>query len=113
LGRYDESSGYDIAMRLYKKKGAGPKTVIAANNRVAVGIMKALQEKDLWHDGLVKIACFDNIDEYFFAIYKPFIAVVAQPAYEMGKQAMEMLIERIEGFKGQLRDIVFPIQLIT
>lgn len=112
LGRYDESSGYEIAKTLYKN-GSGPKTLIAANNRVAVGLMKALQEKGLWQQEQTKIASFDNIDEYFFAIYKPFIAVVAQPAYEMGKRATEMLLERIEGFKGEPRDEVFPVQLIT
>jgi LacI family transcriptional regulator len=112
LGRYDESSGYEIAAQLYQNKHA-PKMLIAANNRVAVGIMKALQEKGLWHDEGVNIASFDNIDEYFFAIYKPFIAVVAQPAYEMGKRATEMLIERIDGFRGEPRDEVFPVQLIT
>lgn len=118
LGRYDEASGYEIATELYQKK-KGPKTLIAANNRVAVGLMKALREKGLWHgDGVkrnegVKIASFDNIDEYFFAIYKPFIAVVVQPAYEMGKRATEILIERIEGFRGEARDILLPVQLIT
>lgn len=112
LGRYDEASGYEICSSLYKTE-AKPKTLIAANNRVAVGAMKALQEKGLWQNGGVKIASFDNVDEYFFAIYKPFIAVVAQPAYDMGKLAAEMLIERIEGFKGEPRDIVFPVHLVT
>jgi LacI family transcriptional regulator len=111
LGRYDEASGYEIASKLYSNKHF-PKTLIAANNRVAVGVMKALQEKNLWRNKGVNIASFDNIDEHFFAIYKPFIAVVTQPAYEMGKRATEMLIERIEGFKGKARDVVLPVQLI-
>lgn len=112
LGRYDEASGYDLASRLCKNESV-PKTLIAANNRVAVGAMKALQEKGLWHADGVGIASFDNIDEYFFAIYKPFIAVVAQPAYEMGKRATEMLLERIDGYRGKARDVVLPVQLIT
>ncbi len=110
LGRYDEASGYEIVMSLYKENKV-PKTLVAANNRVAVGAMKALREKGIWND--VKIACFDNIDEYFFEIYKPFSAVVAQPAYEMGKRAAEMVIERIEGYSGKPRDVVFPVKLIT
>ncbi|MEM7736300.1 MAG: LacI family DNA-binding transcriptional regulator [Deinococcota bacterium] len=114
LGRYDEASGYEIGTTLYQTtNGQHPKTLLAANNRVAVGLMKALQEQGLWHTDGVKLASFDNIDPYFFAIYKPFIAVVAQPAYDMGKRATDMLIERIEGFQGEARDVVLPVQLIT
>jgi len=112
LGRYDEASGYEIAKKLYEHN-SGPENFIAANNRVAVGVIKALEEKGIWQQRVIKIACFDNIDEYFFAIYKPFVAVGAQPAYAMGKRATEMLIDRIEGFTGAPRDEVFPVELIT
>ena len=112
LGRYDEASGYEIVSGMYNHE-ASPKTLITANNRVAVGAMKALQEHGLWHADGVQMASFDNIDEYFFEIYKPFIALVTQPAYDMGKRATEMLIERIEGYAGKARDVVLPVQLIV
>jgi len=58
LGRYDEASGYEIAKELYDAPNS-PKTLIAANNRVAGGAMKALQEAGLWESGSVSMASFD------------------------------------------------------
>lgn len=112
LGRYDEASGFEITERLYKD-GSGPETLIAASNQVAIGIIKALQKANIWQQDKVKLASFDNVDASFFEIYQPFTAVVAQPAYEIGKQASDILIDRIEGLISPPREVVLPVELIT
>lgn len=112
LGRYDEASGFEITEELYQT-GDGPNTLIAASNQVAIGIIKALQKAGIWQKDRIKLASFDNVDTSFFEIYQPFIAVVAQPAYEIGRRASDMLIDRIEGLKSPPRDVVLPVELIT
>jgi LacI family transcriptional regulator len=44
----------------------------------------------------------------------PFFTVAAQPAYEMGKQATELLLSRLagEGPKGH-QEIVLPVEIIV
>ena len=109
LGRYDQRSGEEIMTRLVSA-GEVPRAVIAANNYVAVGALVALRRTGLSTPGDVALACFGDLD--VAAILDPFLTVIAQPAYEMGRLAMEALLERLRGYDGPPRRHVLPVTLI-
>ena len=112
LGRYDRQSGEEIMTRLLSGgRVPHPRAVIAANNYVAVGALVALRRAGLRTPGDVALACFGDLE--IAALLDPFLTVIAQPAYEMGRLAMDALLERIGGYQGAPRRRVLPVKLIA
>lgn len=109
-GRYDAASGEAITEELIAA-GALPEALVAANNFVAVGVLAALRRHGLRVPADVALACFDDLE--VAALIDPFLTVVAQPAYEMGRQAMRLLLERIAGYDGPAREAVLPVELVV
>lgn len=110
LGRYDRQSGEEITTRLVER-GIVPEAIIAANNLVAVGVLIALRRHSLRVPEDVALACFEDLE--ISALMDPFLTVAAQPAYEMGQTAMEMLLRRMEGYDAPPQEKVLPIELIV
>lgn len=108
-GRTDRQSGEEITERLFMEDRL-PEAIIAANNYVAVGALVALRRLGLRVPEDVALATFDDIESA--ALIYPFLTVVAQPAYEMGAQAMELLLERMQGFAGPSRHHLLPTEMI-
>lgn len=110
LGQYDRSSGEDITDMLVEQ-GNVPEAIVAANNLVAVGVLVALRRHTLRVPDDVGLACFEDLE--IAASMDPFLTVAEQPAYEMGRVAMELLIERMNGHRGPPQERVFPVELIV
>ena len=108
-GRTDRHSGEEITERLFVE-GRLPEALIAANNYVAVGAMAAIRRLGLSVPEDVALATFDDIESA--ALIYPFLTVVAQPAYEMGVLAMELLLERMQGYAGPARSLLLPTEMI-
>ena len=77
---------------------------------MAVGALVALRRLGLRVPEDIALASFDDI-ESAAAIY-PFLTVAAQPAYDMGTQAMELLLGRMQGYAGPSRSRLLPTELI-
>lgn len=76
------------------KKGVGMDGVICGNDLIAIGVLEAAKKYGLSIPGDMKIIGFDDI---FFAKYTtPKLSTISQPAYEIGRAAAKMLIDRIE-----------------
>ena len=110
FGRYDRHSGEEIVDRL-AAAGPMPRGIIAANNLVAVGAITALRRHGLRVPEDVALGCFGDIE--LAASIDPFLTVVAHPAYEIGRTAMQMLAERMTGFAGPPRERMLPVELIV
>ncbi len=111
LGDYSLESGYELTRRLYHAGWQAPGVIIAANNVVATGVLRALSEAGLWPGQGLGVASFDPIDPSLEPFFSPFIAVAAQNPYEMGRLATKLLIERIGGYDGPPREVVLPVEL--
>ncbi len=66
-----------------------------ANNELGLVAIKHLMRLDIDPHTDIKIACFD--DHEAFHLINANIGVITQPVVEMGKKALELLLEKIEG----------------
>jgi LacI family transcriptional regulator len=74
-----------------------PTAIISSNNRMLLGVMRAIFEVGLRCPEQISVLGFD--DYVWTANFSPRLTTVAQPASEIGRRAMEMLLGkmRMEG----------------
>src|SRR6185503_19147355 len=70
-----------------------PDAVLVGNNLMALGALRALAEADLSAPADVGLVAFD--DHPWATLMRPSLTVVAQPLYEVGRQAAELLRSRL------------------
>jgi LacI family transcriptional regulator len=109
LGRFDQASGEEIVTGLCEKE-AIPEAIVAANNLVGVGALVALRRAGLRVPEDVGLACFGELE--LASLIDPFLTVIRDPEYETGRVAMEMLHERISGFRGPSALRILPVELV-
>jgi LacI family transcriptional regulator len=103
--------GYDAAHQLFVR-GEPPRAIFAVNNLAAVGVIRAIRERDHEIPRDVAVACFDDIE--LAALLHPFLTVMAQPAETFGTLAAQLLLDRIAGRAGERRRrVVLPADLLV
>jgi LacI family transcriptional regulator len=109
-GEFTQESGYRMTKQAVNLP-LRPTALIAANNFITIGAMKALQEMGLDVPEAIALAGFDDLPPALVTF--PFFTVASQPAYEMGTQAMKLLLDRLEGEKSEnFQEVILPIQII-
>ena len=83
--------------------------IVAGNDLIAIGIVKGLQKGIVIPNDL-QIIGFDGIS--LTEMMYPSITTVAQPIYEMGKIATELLLEQMEGNTLEEKHYRLPIEII-
>jgi DNA-binding LacI/PurR family transcriptional regulator len=71
-----------------------PTAILAADVLLALALVDALHHRNLDCPQDIAVATFD--DSRFSEAIRPRLTAVAQPSYEMGLKAMELLIQRIQ-----------------
>jgi LacI family transcriptional regulator len=89
---FRESGGL-AAMRGLLTGVPQPDAVLVDNSLMAVGVLRALREAGLNTPGDVGLVAFD--DHPWATLVRPSLTVVAQPGYEIGRQAGELLRSRL------------------
>ena len=87
-----------------------PTAVFAANNFLALGIIRSLRKMGLRVPDDMSVVCFDDLEHV--SVLEPFLTVASQPAYSFGNMGVRLLIERIRNKGADPRKIVFPAKLI-
>ncbi|MEM7127885.1 MAG: LacI family DNA-binding transcriptional regulator [Chloroflexota bacterium] len=110
-GEFTVESGYAMAHQLLAANiDQRPTAFFAANNFIAIGALKALEENRLHVPKDLSIASFDDLPAWSVA---PFLTASIQPAYELGYQATELLIKRIQHpATDGYQEIVLPTELV-
>lgn len=88
-----------------------PTAIFAANNAIATGVVDALEKCGLRTPQDIALVVFDDLPNtsHFF----PFFTVAVQPAYEIGVNAAQLLLSRLEAEVSlQPRQVVLPTRLI-
>ncbi len=115
FGGFTVDSGRQMMEKLLTK-GQLPSAIFATNNFIAIGALQVLRQNGLRVPEDISVVCFDDIPASY--IVEPFLTVVAQPAYQIGQRAAELLVERINQSNSQetqeteFQDIVFDPQMI-
>ncbi len=86
--------------------------ILAVNSALALGALDALQRHGLRVPEDVALVCFDDLG--MPSISLPFMTVVAQPGYEMGSNAAQLLFSRLHSTQFlPPRHVVLPTRLIV
>lgn len=97
-GDYTVEGGYRAVVEM-EKENIRYSAVLAANDLMALGALRALKEFSYKIPEEKQIIGFDNID---FAQYcEPSLSTVQQPSIEMGKCAMETLLKMMNGIQTE------------
>ncbi len=87
-----------------------PTALFASNNFITIGALKALRHEGLRVPEDIALAGFDDLPEALVTF--PFLTVVAQPAYEMGRKGVEVLLARLRsGTAEPFQEVVLPTEL--
>ena len=87
--------------------GADPADAIFAdNNRICVGVLHAADR----HPGRTGVAGFDDVE--LVDLLPRSVALVTYDAVELGRQAAELLFQRIGGGSGEFRQLMLPTTLV-
>ena len=109
-GGFTQDSGCDMTYRALTAVPR-PTALFASNNFIGIGALKALRDLGLRSPDDVAIVGFDDLPPALVTF--PFLTVASQPAYEMGRQAVELLLERLRGNAPEaFQEIVLPTELI-
>ncbi len=87
-------SGYQAMRRLFQTKEK-ISAVFAANDQMAVGAVKAIQEAGKSIPNDIAVVGFDNI--FPSTLVSPPLTTIRVPNYDMGVAAAKRLLQRIEG----------------
>ena len=111
FGEYNDASGFEMTRRILAARPR-PTALFAANNFIAFGAIQALREAGLSIPEEMSIAVFDDLPQGW--VFDPFLTVVSQPSYEIGRQATELMLERLTGeAPAEPRTVVLPSELIA
>jgi LacI family transcriptional regulator len=112
FGEFRSLSGEELTYQLLDLVQR-PTAIFAANNTIAMGVIKAVDRRGLHIPQDIALVCFDDIPN--LSLVFPFLTVVVQPAYEIGVRAAQLLLSRLEGTGTSSmppRRIVLPTRLI-
>lgn len=112
-GGWCVEDGYRAGMQMCRTPGFCPDGVLCYNDSVAVGFIRALQERNLRVPDDVAVIGFD--DAGFGAFLETALTTVAQPAQEIGRRAAELLLQRIseKGGGAEVQKVYLPTRLIV
>lgn len=105
-GRLSEESGYEIAPIIFANKDV---TAVAVNNLLmCLGIARYAREKDYKIPDDLSIVCCETI---YSDYYETKLTNVGTDAITIGKQAAELLLERINKSDKPIQKILFSPEL--
>jgi len=108
-GDFTMWSGLNAAFQFCNMKNR-PTAIFSMNDEMAIGAMQTLKNQGFKIPEDISVTGFDDIA---YAKYSdPSLTTISQPAEEMGKMAMDMLLKVIEGEPLSQRECVLPTEFI-
>jgi LacI family transcriptional regulator len=104
-GAFTFESGYDRALEMLATEDV--EVIVAANDLMAFGVLRAAEERRLAVPRDLGVAGFDHVPHVPYATFaRPALTTVEVPAYEMGREAAARLLD------GAARGTRMPTRLI-
>lgn len=109
-GEYTQQAGYEHTVQILQSNPQ-PTAIFATNNFIAIGVIHALRQYGVRVPEDISVVAFDDLPEAL--TIDPFFTIAAQPAYEMGQRATELLLSRLAGVGPEgYQEIVLPVEII-
>ena len=109
-GTFTQTSGYELTVKALDVIPS-PTALFGTNNFISIGILKALRDMDISVPDETAVVGFDDLPTSM--VVDPFLTVAAQPAYEMGQKATELLVNRLNNkIPVEYQEIILPTVLI-
>jgi LacI family transcriptional regulator len=110
-GAFSLESGYTMTNDLIKIKPR-PTALFASNNFLAIGALRALNDAGISVPQQMSVVGFDDLPDGL--IVQPFLTAAVQPAYAMGYQGAQQLIDRLTGTCqcDGFQEIILPIVIV-
>jgi LacI family transcriptional regulator len=107
---FKQRGGHDAALELLDVAEAID-ALFVTNNLMTAGALQALSDRGVGVPGRLPLVSFD--ETYWTALVQPRLTTVAQPTFEMGTVAAQLLAERIAGGAGPGRRRVLGTRLVV
>ena len=112
FGNKNVADGRLMAQEVLTATDDPPTAIFAANNFIAFGAVRALRELGLKVPDDISVVAFDDLPVEW--VDEPFLTVAAQPAYDIGRRAAELIIDRLEGERTAAGEsVVLPFEVIV
>lgn len=107
-GDWSASSGYDAGKRLAAREDCT--AIFAANDSMALGVLRAMQEAGRDVPGDVSVVGFDDISSA--SQFHPPLTTIQQDFSEVGRRCVTKLIAQLDGHTKQHGTELVPTQLV-
>src|SRR5712692_8383167 len=91
------SEGGVIAANAVLDLDVPPSAIFSGNNLMSIGALQALGNRGLLVPEDVALVGFDDFPFPWSDAFRPHLTTVAQPTYELGRRAAELLVQRLQG----------------
>jgi LacI family fructose operon transcriptional repressor len=88
-----------------------PRAFFTSNSLLLAGALMAIRDRSLRIPQQVGLASFDDVN--WTVLVQPAITVIAQPTDEIGRTAIELLLQRIESPQRPARQVILKSQLLV
>ncbi len=103
-------AGYVTALKMIGTTPL-PDAFFTTNSLITAGVLQAVRERNLTIPDDVALVSFDETT--WAALVQPPITLIAQPTYEIGRTATELLLQRIADPTRSTRQVILKGQLLV
>ncbi len=103
-------AGYAAALKMLDS-APSPDAVFTTNSLLGAGALQAIRERDLTVPDDIALVTFDETT--WAALVRPPITLIAQPTYEIGKSATELLLQRVADPTRPTHQVILKGQLLV
>lgn len=101
--------GYEACQRLWSKRTPKPSAIMTLSDAEAFGVLRYLREQRIQVPKDVSVMGFDGLEGAEFSWIS--LSTVNTPMLEIGKHAVELLIETVKGAPSHPQSITLPVSL--
>lgn len=89
-----------------------PTAIFSGNNLMSIGAVQAITSRGLSVPDDVAVVGFDDFPFPWSDAFRPHLTTVAQPTYDLGRRAAEMLVEMLAGIRPTPQHVVLHGELV-
>lgn len=109
-GNYSFKSGVKAARQFLLMPEERPTAIFAISDIMAIGAIRGFKEKNINVPDDISVLGFDDIN--YAAMYNPTLTTISQPQYELGCEAMKLILMQIRGEIKHPENVVLEHKLV-